>query len=102
IGNGLFKPNVSTLVGNLYPEGSHLKDRAYNIFYMGINIGAFLAPVTAEFVKGAFGFHPAFAVAAGGMVISVAILWYFQRYVEAQDSGADPVHAAAVTEDVPP
>jgi proton-dependent oligopeptide transporter, POT family len=40
IGNGLFKPNVSTMVGNLYPEGSHLKDRAYNIFYMGINIGA--------------------------------------------------------------
>src|SRR5687767_4130034 len=35
IGNGFFKPNVSTMVGNLYPEGSHLKDRAYNIFYMG-------------------------------------------------------------------
>ncbi len=40
IGNGFFKPNVSTMVGNLYPEGSHLKDRAYNIFYMGINVGA--------------------------------------------------------------
>src|SRR5918999_1512989 len=62
IGNGLFKPNVSTLVGNLYPEGSHLKDRAYNIFYMGINVGAFAAPVVAEFVQGKFGFHPAFAV----------------------------------------
>ena len=49
IGNGFFKPNVSAMVGNLYPEGSHLKDRAYNIFYMGINIGAFLAPVVAEF-----------------------------------------------------
>src|SRR6185436_5049691 len=36
IGNGFFKPNVSTMVGNLYSEGSHLKDRAYNIFYMGI------------------------------------------------------------------
>ena len=52
IGNGLFKPNISAMVGNLYPEGSHLKDRAYNIFYMGINVGAFLAPVVAEFVKG--------------------------------------------------
>src|SRR5437879_2390313 len=71
IGNGFFKPNISAMVGNLYGPGSHLKDRAYNIFYMGINIGAFLAPVTAEFVKGQFGFHPAFAVAAGGMVISV-------------------------------
>ena len=57
IGNGFFKPNVSTMVGNLYSEGSHLKDRAYNIFYMGINVGAFLAPVVAEFVKDRFGFH---------------------------------------------
>ncbi len=70
------------MVGNLYPSGSHLKDRAYNIFYMGINVGAFLAPVTAEIVKGHFGFHPAFAVAAGGMVVSVAILWWFQSYVD--------------------
>src|SRR6266478_1691071 len=82
IGNGFFKPNVSAMVGNLYTEGSHLKDRAYNIFYMGINVGAFLAPVAAEIVKGHFGFHPAFAVAAGGMVISVAILWWFQSYVD--------------------
>lgn len=89
IGNGFFKPNISAMVGNLYPAGSHLKDRAYNIFYMGINIGAFLAPVTAEIVKGHFGFHPAFAVAAGGMVISVTILWWFQRYVD------DPLHLSA-------
>ena len=54
IGNGLFKPNVSTMVGNLYPEGSHLKDRAYNIFYMGINIGAFAAPVVMEIIKQAW------------------------------------------------
>jgi len=72
-------------VGNLYPEGSHLKDRAYNIFYMGINVGAFLAPVIAEFVHGRFGFHPAFAVAAFGMVISVTILWRFRKHVEDPD-----------------
>src|SRR5687767_5234228 len=82
IGNGFFKPNVSAMVGNLYPEGSHLKDQAYNIYYMGINIGAFLAPVVAEFVQGKFGYHPAFAVAAFGMVVSVAILWRFKRDVE--------------------
>ncbi|MCO6511502.1 MAG: peptide MFS transporter [Aridibacter famidurans] len=85
IGNGFFKPNVSTMVGNLYPEGSHLKDRAYNIFYMGINIGAFLAPVVMEVVKANFGFHPAFAVAAFGMVISVGILWWFKSEVERAD-----------------
>jgi POT family proton-dependent oligopeptide transporter len=88
IGNGFFKPNISAMVGNLYPPGSHLKDRAYNIFYMGINIGAFLAPVTMEIVKARFGFHPAFAVAAGGMVISVVILWWFKHDVEAADESA--------------
>jgi POT family proton-dependent oligopeptide transporter len=72
IGNGFFKPNVSTMVGNLYPEGSHLKDRAYNIFYMGINVGAMFAPIVMEVVKAYFGFHAAFAVAAFGMVISVS------------------------------
>ena len=82
IGNGFFKPNVSTMVGNLYPEGSHLKDRAYNIFYMGINVGAMLAPIVMEIVKAYFGFHAAFAVAAFGMVISVAILWKFKNLVE--------------------
>ena len=85
IGNGFFKPNVSTMVGNLYPEGSHLKDRAYNIFYFGINVGAFIAPIVMEIVKANFGFHPAFAVAAFGMVISVAILWYFKGLVQQAD-----------------
>jgi POT family proton-dependent oligopeptide transporter len=106
IGNGLFKPNVSTMVGNLYPEGSHLKDRAYNIFYMGINIGAFLAPVVMEVVKQKFGNHPAFAVAAFGMVISVGILWKFKKYVEEPRKGAilnqPPGDVAPVTADAPP
>lgn len=106
IGNGLFKPNVSTMVGNLYPEGSHLKDRAYNIFYMGINIGAFLAPVVMEVVKQNVGNHPAFAVAAFGMVISVGILWKFKRYVEEPRQGAilkePPGDVAPVTADAPP
>src|SRR5829696_3182622 len=108
IGNGFFKPNVSTMVGNLYPEGSHLKDRAYNIFYMGINIGAFIAPIVAEFVKQQFGVHPAFAVAAGGMVISVAILWFFKSTVKEADERAtaakrqQAADAAAVTVDAPP
>ncbi|MGE3804100.1 MAG: peptide MFS transporter [Gemmataceae bacterium] len=94
IGNGFFKPNVSTMVGNLYPEGSHLKDRAYNIFYMGINVGAFMAPLVAEFVKSIWGVHAAFAVAAIGMLISISILWRFKHYVEdparQQQPSADP------------
>jgi POT family proton-dependent oligopeptide transporter len=105
IGNGFFKPNVSTMVGNLYKEGSHLKDRAYNIFYMGINIGAFLAPVVATFVQGRWGYHPAFAVAAFGMVISVVILWKAKKYVEYADrprSRGSDANAAAVAVDAPP
>lgn len=95
IGNGLFKPNVSTMVGNLYPEGSHLKDRAYNIFYMGINVGAFLAPVVATFVQGRWGFHPAFAVAAFGMLISITILWRFKKDVEDPEGARERAKAAA-------
>jgi proton-dependent oligopeptide transporter, POT family len=110
IGNGFFKPNVSTMVGNLYPEGSHLKDRAYNIFYMGINVGAFIAPIVMEVVRANFGFHPAFAVAAFGMVLSVGTLWYFKNLVEdpealARRQGRDPAQAAdtaATATDAPP
>lgn len=110
IGNGFFKPNVSTMVGNLYPEGSHLKDRAYNIFYMGINVGAALAPIVMEVVRQYFGFHPAFAVAAFGMVISVGILWYFKGLVVDADKkismlGGDANQAAdtaATSTDAPP
>jgi len=107
IGNGFFKPNVSAMVGNLYPEGSHLKDRAYNIFYMGINVGAFMAPIVMEFVQARFGYHPAFAVAAGGMAISVFILWKFKSHIEAADRpgkrGAQQLaNTAAVAVDAPP
>ena len=107
IGNGFFKPNVSTMVGNLYPEGSHLKDRAYNIFYMGINVGAFLAPIVMEIVKQNFGFHPAFAVAAFGMVISVSILWYFKSLVLSADrktelDSGQAADTAATATDAPP
>ena len=81
IGNGFFKPNISTMLGNLYPEGSPLKDTAYNIFYMGINIGAFISPIVAEIMKQRYGFHPAFAVAAAGMILSMTIFWAFQKHV---------------------
>jgi POT family proton-dependent oligopeptide transporter len=45
LGNGAFKPNISTQVGGLYAPGDHRRDRAYSIFYVGINVGAFLAPL---------------------------------------------------------
>ena len=85
VGNGLFKPNVSTMVGNLYPDGSPLKDRAFVIFYFGINVGAFVAPVTMEIIKKWAGYHPAFAVAGVGMVISVFTLYRWRRHVRMVD-----------------
>jgi POT family proton-dependent oligopeptide transporter len=73
---------------------------------MGINIGAALAPIVMEIVKQKFGNHPAFAVAAFGMLISVGILWRFKKYVEEPNRGAilkePPGDVAPVTADAPP
>src|SRR5205814_1552796 len=82
-----------TMVGHLYPEGSPLKDRAYNIFYMGINVGALLGPLVAEFMVQHAGYRPAFLMASLGMVVSVNTLWWFKRHVEG--NGA-PVRANPV------
>ena len=86
VGNGLFKPNVSTMVGNLYPDGSPLKDQAFIIFYFGINVGAFVAPVAMEVIKQTAGYHPAFAVAGAGMVVSLSWLYLQRRHVQAADA----------------
>ena len=85
IGNGFFKPNVSSMVGNLYQEGSHLKDRAYLIFYMGINIGAAIAPIIAAIIQPKWGFHPAFFMGAIGMVISIIVFSLNQKHVRHAD-----------------
>ncbi|PID39044.1 MAG: dipeptide/tripeptide permease [Proteobacteria bacterium] len=74
IGNGLFKPNISTMVGNVYLDRPHLKDAGFNIFYMGINIGAVFSPLAASFVKTAFNWNYAFATAGIGMGLSLLIL----------------------------
>jgi POT family proton-dependent oligopeptide transporter len=103
IGNGFFKPNVSSMVGNLYQEGSHLKDKAYLIFYMGINIGAALAPIVANFIKPRWGFHPAFFMGAIGMLLSLIVFGLNQKWVRHADRRKNDEPAArAVTEDLPP
>ncbi len=81
LGNGLFKPNISVMVGNLYPEGSPLKDSAFNIFYMGINIGAFFAPLAAAALRNTLGWSWAFGAAATGMVFSLLIFQGFRRHI---------------------
>ncbi len=81
IGNGLFKPNISTMVGNLYHRNPDLKDQGYNIFYMGINIGAFIAPLVANGLKNAVGWHTAFGAAAVGMALSLVIFYLCRKLV---------------------
>jgi POT family proton-dependent oligopeptide transporter len=91
IGNGLFKANISVLVGNLYAHTeSSLKDAGYNIFYMGINVGAFFAPFAASAIKNFFmdnfqvteaiGYNAGFGVASFGMLVSLLIFVIFRKY----------------------
>ncbi|MFC4759503.1 peptide MFS transporter [Solitalea agri] len=76
IGNGFFKPNISTLLGNLYSteEFKGNKDAGYNLFYMGINIGAFICNFVAAYMRNAYGWGYAFAAAGIGMFIGLA--WF--------------------------
>ena len=76
IGSGCFKPNISTQVGGLYAPGDHRRDRAYSIFYVGINIGAFLAPLVCGTLGEEVGWHYGFAAAGVGMCIGLGIYLY--------------------------
>lgn len=75
LGNGFFKPNISVLLGNLYNEDRYksLKDTGYNIFYMGINIGAFVCNFFAAWLRHNIGWGAAFAAAGVGMFIGVIV-----------------------------
>ena len=87
IGNGFFKPNISTLLGNVYSEEQYkpLKDSGYNIFYMGINIGAFICNFFGAYLRNTFSWGAAFAAAGIGMFIGVAIFWIGQKHYKHAD-----------------
>lgn len=86
VGNGFFKANISVLLGRLYKKGSELKDIGYNIFYMGINIGALIAPFAAAYLRHTFSFQTAFAAAAVGMVFSLIIFQIGKRSYMSADN----------------
>jgi len=73
LGNGAFKPNISTQVGSLYPPGDRRRDRAFSIFYVGINLGAFLAPLVCGTLGEKLGWHYGFTAAGVGMTIGLII-----------------------------
>jgi proton-dependent oligopeptide transporter, POT family len=91
-GNGFFKPNISSLVGQLYPKGDRRIDAAYTIFYMGINVGGALGPLICGIVGDTGNpadFKWAFLVAGIGMLISVLVQKLYQdRYVRSPQGGA--------------
>ena len=92
LGIGAFKPNISTQVGALYPPGDNRRDRAYSIFYIGINIGAVLAPLVCGTLAAAFGWHYGFAAAGVGMLISLGIYLAGQRTLPADHLTRADVH----------
>ncbi len=77
VGNGFFKPNISTLLGYLYntPQYKEFKDTGYNIFYMGINIGAFICNFFAAYLRNTLGWGAAFMGAGIGMILGLIIFW---------------------------
>jgi POT family proton-dependent oligopeptide transporter len=82
-GTGLLKPNVSTVVGNLYRDRPELRDAGYNLFYMGINLGALIAPVAVAWFRARFGWSVAFGSAAGAMLLSLLVFVGGRRHVAA-------------------
>lgn len=74
-GNGFFKPNISSLVGSLYEEGDIKRDSGFTIFYMGINLGAAVAPLLCGYIGEMWGWHYGFGLAGVGMLAGVVVFW---------------------------
>ncbi|HEY1008210.1 MAG TPA: peptide MFS transporter [Sphingobacteriaceae bacterium] len=98
IGNGFFKPNISTLLGNLYSsdEQKPLKDAGYSIFYMGINVGAFVCNFVAAYMRNEYGWGYAFGAAGVGMLIGTAWFLIGTRHIREAD-----IRKPANPEDMP-
>jgi POT family proton-dependent oligopeptide transporter len=94
-GSGLLKPNVSTLVGNLYRDRPALRDQGFNIYYMGVNIGAFISPLTVSWLRAHYGWSVAFMSAAIAMAFSLVTFITFQRHLTAANVKDDTSVVAA-------
>ncbi|WP_312768826.1 peptide MFS transporter [Epilithonimonas sp.] len=83
VGNGFFKPTISTVLGNLYSEEPYKKnkDTGYNIFYMGINIGAFVCNIIAAYMRNRYGWGEAFIAAGVGMLIGLVIFSFGLKHI---------------------
>lgn len=97
LGNGAFKPNISTQVGGLYPPNDPRRDRAFSLFYVGINLGAFMSPLICGTLGEVYGWHYGFGAAGVGMVIGLGIYIWGLRWL-----GPDHLHQLPEIEAVPP
>jgi POT family proton-dependent oligopeptide transporter len=88
IGNGFFKPNISSFLGTFYDRNDRRKDGAFTIFYMGINVGAFLAPLTCGYLAETYDYSLGFAAAGAGMLLGLFVFWRNMRNYE--DKGNPP------------
>jgi len=98
VGNGLFKPNISTMVGMLYSMNDERRDSGFTIFYMGINIGAFIAPIiTGWLATSLFGTDAApayqYVFGAAGIGMLISMVWFYFGRRELQNIGKPPVEA---------
>jgi len=93
-GNGFFKPNISTFVGTLYEKNDPKKDSGFTIFYMGINIGGWVAPLLCGWLAAKHGWHYGFGLAGIGMLIGLAFFWYGIRTGEFGEKGLPPATGA--------
>ena len=91
LGNGFFKPNISTMVGGLYDSNDPRKDSAFTIFYMGINLGAFLSPFVAGGLGEKIGWHYGYISAGVGMIIG--LVWFYFRRISLKEVGLPPNRA---------
>lgn len=92
VGNGFFKPNIATLLGNLYndPRYRANKDTGYNIFYMGINVGALVCNFVAAIMRNKIGWHGAFITAGIGMFLGVITFWLGMKHYKHVDVRKEP------------
>jgi POT family proton-dependent oligopeptide transporter len=98
VGNGLFKPNISTMVGKLYSTTDERRDSGFTIFYMGINMGAFIAPIiTGWLASSLFGTDAApayqYVFGASGVGMLISMVWFYFGRRQLQDIGRPPAEA---------
>ncbi len=81
LGVGMLKPNISTMVGGLYQRGDIRRDKGFTIFYIGINVGSFLASIIVGYVGEVIGWHYGFGLAGIGMLLGLLVYYFGQPYL---------------------